>query len=50
MYLRQMAAYRAILRQIFPDRPVRCALVWTRDADVTLLPDNLLDQHEPGVG
>ena len=29
LYLRQMAAYRALLRAIFPDRPVQCALVWT---------------------
>ncbi len=29
VYLRQMAAYRAVLAAIYPDRPVRCALVWT---------------------
>jgi ATP-dependent helicase/nuclease subunit A len=46
-YLRQMAAYRAILRRIFPDRPVRCALVWTRTARVMALPDPLLDSHVP---
>jgi ATP-dependent helicase/nuclease subunit A len=45
MYLRQMASYRAVLRSIFPDRPVRCALVWTREARVAMLPDDLLDRH-----
>lgn len=43
LYLRQMAAYRAVLLQIFPGRPVQCALVWTRTATVMLLPDSLLD-------
>jgi ATP-dependent helicase/nuclease subunit A len=45
MYLRQMASYRAVLRAIFPDRPVRCALVWTREARVAMLPDDLLDRQ-----
>ncbi len=47
MYVRQMAAYRAVLRQIFPDRPVTCALIWTRVARVVMLPDELLDAHVP---
>ena len=48
LYLRQMAAYRAVLRDIFPDRPIQCALVWTNAARVTMLPDGLLASHEPG--
>lgn len=47
LYLRQLAAYRALLRQVFPDRPVRCALVWTRTASVMAMPDELLDGHAP---
>ena len=39
-YLRQMASYRAVLRSIFPDRPVQCALIWTREARVSVLPDD----------
>jgi ATP-dependent helicase/nuclease subunit A len=50
MYLRQMAAYRAVLRQIFHDRPVACALIWTRVARVVMLPDELLDTHVPRAG
>jgi ATP-dependent helicase/nuclease subunit A len=42
-YLRQMAAYRAVLRAVFPGRAVTCALVWTRAARVSMLPDELLD-------
>jgi ATP-dependent helicase/nuclease subunit A len=47
-YLRQMAAYRAVLRAIHPDRPVRCALVWTQGPVVAVLPDALLDRYAPG--
>jgi ATP-dependent helicase/nuclease subunit A len=49
LYLRQMASYRAVLRAIFPGRAVRCALVWTRTAEVAMLPDLLLDPHDPGA-
>jgi ATP-dependent helicase/nuclease subunit A len=48
MYLRQMASYRAVLRAIFPGRLVLCALIWTREARVAILPDESLDLHEPG--
>ncbi|WP_043339526.1 double-strand break repair helicase AddA [Belnapia moabensis] len=47
LYLRQMAAYRAVLRQAFPDRVVDCALVWTYGARLMPLPGELLDQHLP---
>ncbi|MEI6161802.1 MAG: PD-(D/E)XK nuclease family protein, partial [Roseococcus sp.] len=46
-YLRQMAAYRAVLRLAFPGRPVDCALVWTYGAGVMPLPPDLLDAHAP---
>jgi ATP-dependent helicase/nuclease subunit A len=43
LYRRQMAAYRAVLRDIFPGRAIVCALVWTQTAQVVILPDELLD-------
>lgn len=43
-YLRQMALYRRLLREIYPDRPVRCALVWTDGPRLALLEDALLDR------
>jgi ATP-dependent helicase/nuclease subunit A len=46
-YLRQMAAYRAVLRGAFPGRAVRCALVWTYAARMMELPEALLDAHAP---
>jgi ATP-dependent helicase/nuclease subunit A len=47
LYLRQLAAYRAVLRQLFPGRAVRCALVWTQAARVSMLSDAMLDSHAP---
>lgn len=49
LYLRQMAAYRAVLSAIFPGRRVECALVWTQAARVAALPPGLLDRHAPGT-
>ena len=49
LYLRQMASYRSVLRAVFPDRPIRCVLIWTREARVAILPDRILDPHEPGA-
>jgi ATP-dependent helicase/nuclease subunit A len=43
LYLRQMAAYRDLLRIIYPGRPVRCALLWTDGPALMTLPDRLLD-------
>ena len=47
LYLRQMAAYRAVLRDIFPGRGIVCALVWTQASQVVMLPDELLESHTP---
>jgi ATP-dependent helicase/nuclease subunit A len=47
LYRRQMAAYRAVLRDIFPGRAIVCALVWTQTAHVVMLPDALLDLPSP---
>jgi len=49
IYLRQMASYRAVLRAIFPGRTVHCALIWTREAKVAILPKELLEKHDPGL-
>jgi ATP-dependent helicase/nuclease subunit A len=49
LYLRQMAAYRAVLKGVFPDRPVACVLIWTEAGRVAWLPNALLDPHIPGT-
>ncbi|OYV26272.1 MAG: double-strand break repair helicase AddA [Acidocella sp. 20-63-7] len=46
-YLRQLAAYRAILAQIYPGRRMICLLVWTETAQAMQVPPALLDAHEP---
>jgi ATP-dependent helicase/nuclease subunit A len=44
LYWRQMAAYRAVIRQIYPDRTVRCALLWTDGPRLMELTGPLLDR------
>jgi ATP-dependent helicase/nuclease subunit A len=48
-YRRQMAAYRALLRQIYPDREIACALLWTREARLMALDPALLDGEAPAA-
>lgn len=48
-YIAQMARYRDLLRRIFPDRPVRCVLVWTESARPMTVPDSLMDQVQAGT-
>jgi ATP-dependent helicase/nuclease subunit A len=36
-YAAQLNAYRAVLAQIYPDKPVRCLIVWTQTGAVTAL-------------
>ncbi|MCH8240777.1 MAG: PD-(D/E)XK nuclease family protein, partial [Proteobacteria bacterium] len=43
LYLRQLAAYRYALGQIYPEKKVRAALLWTEGARIMVLPDALLD-------
>ena len=40
-YIRQTAIYVAVLRSIFPDRPVEAALVWTDGPRLMPVPENL---------
>ncbi|GBQ05953.1 double-strand break repair helicase AddA [Saccharibacter floricola] len=42
-YLRQMAAYRAVMAQVYPDKEIRCFLVWTEGPQVDELPRSLLE-------
>jgi ATP-dependent helicase/nuclease subunit A len=44
-YLDQMALYRALLQQVFPERRVAAALLWTHVPRLMPLPDALLDQR-----
>jgi ATP-dependent helicase/nuclease subunit A len=46
-YVRQMAAYRAIMGQIHPGLPVRCVLIWTETAATMTVPPAMLDAAAP---
>ena len=51
-YTAQMAAYRAVMEAAYPDRTIRCAIVWTDGAKLMEIPAELMDaalvklQHE----
>jgi ATP-dependent helicase/nuclease subunit A len=46
VYLAQMAAYRQALGAVYPDRPIRCCLLWTDGPVLMELPAELLDRHK----
>ncbi len=45
VYLRQMAAYRALLSDAYPGFAVTCCLLWTDGPRLMALPDSLLDLY-----
>jgi ATP-dependent helicase/nuclease subunit A len=47
LYWRQMASYRAILANIWPDRAIRCALLWTDGPHIMFLDEQRLDRLFP---
>ncbi len=49
-HLRQMSAYVAALRVVFPDRPVEAALLYTAGPTMFVLPDDVMLRYKPGLG
>lgn len=47
IYLKQMAAYRAIIQNIYPQHEVKCALLWTDAPILMTLSDKVLDSYKP---
>ncbi|MGD1876524.1 MAG: PD-(D/E)XK nuclease family protein, partial [Kiloniellaceae bacterium] len=47
LYLKQMAAYRALLSRIYPGRAIRSYLIWTDQPRLMQLSDALLAGHAP---
>ena len=45
VYLYQLAAYRLAVRDIFPGRAVRAALLWTESPHLMEIPEEILDAH-----
>ena len=48
-YIRQLALYRAVLKKLYPDRPVRAALIWTEVPDLMELSGAMLDDALAGI-
>jgi ATP-dependent helicase/nuclease subunit A len=48
-YLDQLAAYRAAIATIYPDRPVRCALLWTEGPRLMPISAAALDRRDPAI-
>ncbi|MBY0381804.1 MAG: double-strand break repair helicase AddA [Xanthobacteraceae bacterium] len=46
-YLKQLALYRAVLRKLYANRTVRCALLWTETATIMEIPSSTLDAEGP---
>ena len=47
LHLRQLASYRAALMHIFPDKTVRCALLWTTGPNLMTIDETLLIPYSP---
>jgi ATP-dependent helicase/nuclease subunit A len=48
-YLRQLAAYQAILSQIYPARRITCRLIFTANAVIMDVPPEMLARHAPAA-
>ena len=42
-YIRQLALYRAVLAKLYPQRPIRAALLWTETPEMMEIPAPALD-------
>ncbi len=49
-YLRQMAIYAAVLADVFPERAIEAALVWTDGPKLMPIPENLLARSLADLG
>jgi ATP-dependent helicase/nuclease subunit A len=47
IYLKQMAAYRAVIHNIYPRHEIKCALLWTDGPLLMPLSDKMLDSYIP---
>jgi len=43
-YVRQMALYRALLTNMFPDRSIDCVLIWTDGPKIMKIPPLMMDE------
>ncbi len=45
-YLRQLAAYRAAISKIYPDKSISCVILWSAVPRLMPIPDALLDPYD----
>ena len=48
-YVRQLALYRAVLAQLYPDKAIRAALLWTDVPDLMEIPASAMDRELAAV-
>ena len=48
-YVAQMAVYVAVLKRLYPDRPVEAALVWTDGPRLMAVPQGVMDEALAGL-
>jgi ATP-dependent helicase/nuclease subunit A len=48
-YVRQLAVYRRVLTRIYPNRAMRCLLIWTESATIREVPAETLDAASSAV-
>ncbi|MGB7260417.1 MAG: 3'-5' exonuclease, partial [Pseudolabrys sp.] len=48
-YVTQLSLYRAVLAKLYPDRPIRAALIWTEVPDLMEIPATVLDAARAAV-
>jgi ATP-dependent helicase/nuclease subunit A len=48
-YITQLSLYRAVLKRLYPDRPIRAALVWTAVPSLMEIPPEALDAAVAGL-
>lgn len=41
-YIKQVGAYKAALQEIYPDKKIKCALVWTSSPEIMWLDDSVI--------
>jgi ATP-dependent helicase/nuclease subunit A len=44
-----MAVYVAVLKRLYPDRPVEAALVWTDGPKLMAVPQDVMDEALTGL-
>ena len=47
MYLRQLATYKKLMRDIYPDRQSECFIIWTEVPTLMKIEEDILAEYEP---